>query len=69
MTFRNESEGVFILGAGKMNLEVFRVAPQQQADCKSCGKWAIGKYRVQGVSGAFCSIACLETELFGEKSC
>jgi len=50
-----------------MDLGVFKV--EDRADCKSCGRWMPGIYRIPGISGTHCSIACIETELFGEGRC
>ncbi len=50
-------------------MEVFAVSTEEPTPCSSCGNWRIGKYRVPGISGVFCSVGCLETELFGQKHC
>jgi hypothetical protein len=52
-----------------MNLEIFAVAVEEQSPCQSCGKWAIGKYRVQSIAGVYCSMSCIETGLFGQGHC
>lgn len=39
--------------------------------CQSCALyiWAEGGYKIPGVRGIFCSIACVECELFGTRRC
>lgn len=39
--------------------------------CQSCGLylWSTGGYKIPNVRGIFCSIACVECELFGTARC
>ena len=51
--------------------EVFRFTPETKSNCEACGAAlpAPGSYRVPGVGGAFCSVLCIETALFGGAHC
>jgi hypothetical protein len=44
---------------------------QPRGSCQQCGKSLGfgGAYRVPGLRGLFCSIACIETVLFGQRHC
>ena len=51
--------------------DVFRFAVKNKSDCGACGIGLYAKrgYRVPGVSGAFCSVLCIEAALFGGAHC
>jgi hypothetical protein len=53
-----------------LNVRPNDVGHSQQA-CHECGKpfGPVPTYRVPGLKGQYCSIACIETVLFGQQHC
>ena len=37
--------------------------------CAQCGGWQLARYKIPGLCGAFCSLLCAETFLFGGAHC
>ncbi len=59
-----------------MDLNIFKFIPagaegHSRGSCDACGKaiWSEGALRVPGIPGLHCSVACIETSLFGTDRC
>jgi hypothetical protein len=53
----------------QVSLEKVCQPVQDKQACATCKGWMPAQFRIPGIPGAFCSIGCLETELFGVGHC
>ncbi len=57
---------------GSLKITVNGNSGQHAAECGGCGWWlwpGSQAYRIPGLRGTYCSVACVETALFGQEHC
>lgn len=53
----------------KLDFKEFEIEQELCVPCTQCRGWEEARYKIPGLGGAFCSISCVETALFGLEHC